>query len=166
MVIGAAQAQAQEKLVMTLKLSNPQPSAYNGNSTVYQISSVILNNLNKSVTAYLNKNIQFNLKRANTEISDTDISLAIPITVISVNASKPNIVTSYETTLKASQLTSNVVKEHNTLTNTTTYSAAFDFFEDIKDLTKVDAKATIYPNATGIMELREKPPPAPIIIGS
>jgi hypothetical protein len=90
----------------------------------------------------------------------------IPITVISVNASKPNIVTSYETTLKASQLTSNVVKEHNTLTNTTTYSAAFDFFEDIKDLTKVDAKATIYPNATGIMELIEKPPPAPIIIGS
>ena len=90
----------------------------------------------------------------------------IPITVISVNASKPNIVTSYENKLDSTQPISNVVKEHNTLTNTTTYSAAFDFFEDIKDLTKVDAKATIYPNATGIMELIEKPPPAPIIIGS
>ena len=78
--------------------------------------------MNKSVPAYINKNIQFNLKDANAEISDRDMTLSIPITVINVNASKPNIVTSYVTTLKASQLTSNVVKEHNTLTNTTTYS--------------------------------------------
>ena len=144
-----------EKLFISFKLDNPQPSAYS-NSTVYHISSFISNNLNKSFANYINKKIEFNLKNANAEISDRDISLSIPITVISANASKPNIITSYETTLKASQLTSNVIKEHNTLTIITTYSATFDLFEDINRITSVDTKATIYPNATGLMELREK----------
>jgi hypothetical protein len=163
MIIGAAQAQAQdkEKLIISFKIANPQASAYNSDSMVYKISSIVINNLNKTIPAYMDKNIQFNLERANAEISDSNIDFALPITVMSVNASKPNIVTSYETALTSSQLVSNVIKERNTLTNTATYSATFGIYEQYKDIngltnSLIYSKATIYPNATGIMELREK----------
>jgi hypothetical protein len=86
----------------------------------------------------------------------SDIYLSIPFTVIDTT-SKPNIITSYKGTLGVGALTSNLVKEHNTLTNITTYTGGFGLlaggYSSIADL---DVKTTIYPNATGIMELREK----------
>ncbi len=79
-----AYAQDKEKLIISFKIANPQPSAYNSDSMVYQISSIVTNNLNKTIPAYMDKNIEFNLKRANAEISDSVFDFALPITVMSV----------------------------------------------------------------------------------
>jgi hypothetical protein len=68
----------------------------------------------------LDKKIEFNLKDSGARISDSDIHLSIPFTVIDTT-SKPNIIISYKSTLGAS-VSTNLIKEHNTLTNTTTYS--------------------------------------------
>jgi hypothetical protein len=119
------------------------------------IPAVISDNLNRSSHAtYTNKTIEYNLKDADARISDNDLHLTIPITVID-STSKPNIITSYKTTLGANVF-SNLIKERNTLTNITTYSGDSDLSANYAKIADLDVKATIYPNATGIMELREK----------
>lgn len=158
-IIGAAQAQAQEKekFFMSLKLVNSQPgSIFNNNGAVYNIPTIISDNLNRSShPTYTNKTIQYDLENADARISDSDLHLTIPITVIDNATSKPNIIKSYKTTLGLDVL-SGVVKERNTLTNVTTYSGDGYLTANYANIANVDVNATIYPNATGIMELREK----------
>ncbi len=162
MIIGAAQAQAQaqdkEKFFMSLKLVNSQPgSIFNNNGAIYNIPAIISDNLNKSYPTFTNKTIEYDLKNADTRISDSDLHLTIPTTVIDSATSKPNIITSYKSTLRLDVL-SGLVKERNTLTNVTTYSniGFLALPVNYANIVNVDVKATIYPNATGIMELREK----------
>jgi len=154
----ATQAQEKEKFFMSFKLANPQPSSYYKNATAYDISDIISNNMNKSFTTYMHKKIQFNLKdTSNTyaRISDSDIDWRIPFTII--DTSTPNIIRSQESTLgKSLGSTSNLVKEYNILTNITTYTGESGLLVDYSHIADLDVKATIYPNATGVMELRQK----------
>jgi hypothetical protein len=151
-----AQAQEKEKFFMSLKLVNSQPnSILSNNGAAYNIPAIISDNLNKSGHGtYANKTIEYNLKEADAQISDSDLHLTIPITVID-STSKPNIITSYKSKLGVDIL-SDLIKERNTLTNTTTYSGDGDLTANYANIGHLDVNATIYPNATGIMELREK----------
>jgi hypothetical protein len=151
--------QDKEKLFLSFKLVDPHPDSYYRNATNYDISKVISNNMNKSIPNYMNKKIEFNLKNnfninTNVRISDNNIDWTIPFTVI--DTSTPNVIRSQQGTLGASALTSNLTKEHNTITNITTYTGQSGLFVNYSNIADVDVKVTIYPNDTGIIETRQQ----------